>query len=626
MKIELIVGQTVKLNKIPEHFIPIIRRPLIIENPKWLENDKHNRSQYKTPKKLRFISEDSKIVPRGFLRELKKLLIEAKIDYKVRYHTKSIPIAIKSCICFDEKPHQPIAISKVLKRRTGVLQAPTGSGKTVMAIELICVRKERTLIVVHTKELLYQWKERLLQFTDLKEDEIGMLGDGKKTSGKVTIGIINTLRSLTKKNRKYFNKSFGFVIVDECFVADTLIDNKPIQYIKPGDMVYSYNHKTNKVEKKRVLRTFKSKPSSLCTVKIKNTKHITCTEGHPFYTKEKKYLTSKELNSNIGNTMLSIDYHLIKSRRIKKTKNHRPEKRKETHWNEMESIEIHKRGNNGSFGEMCEDGYVYNIEVEDNHNYFANGILVHNCHRIPSSTFTDFLIRLDVLYMLGLSATPYRRDGLDAVIKFYIGDIIHKIKTKTLQKQGHILKAKLKMITTKFSPYIDERLSTSINYKSVTKAIPNDEARNNLINHYIYLQAMKNEGTILVVSERIEHCYNLYNNISDNYNSAILTGTTKKKLRQQIMEEVNNKKIDILVATGQLVGEGLDIKHLSSVFLTWPIKYEGKLTQIIGRILRTADGKKEALIYDFNDPIYLLRGAYNARKKYYKEQGIIPNK
>ncbi len=454
-KINLYVGNTVRLSSIPHHFIPTLRRELIIENPKWLENEKHKRFNGKTPPKLRFVSDDSMTVPRGFLRQLKKMLKKAKIPYVIKYRSESVPIEIESKI--NLLKHQEKALDKTIKRRAGVLEAPTGSGKTVMAIETICRRKERALIVVHTKELMLQWMERLVEHTNLTKDDIGLLGDGKKKAGKVTVGIINTLRTSVKKNPNYFKGSFGFVIVDEC-------------------------------------------------------------------------------------------------------------------------------------------------------------------HRIPSSTFTEFLVKLSTKYMLGLSATPYRRDGLDLVIKFFMGDIIHKIETKKLQKGGHILKAKLKMITTRFSPYIDGTKS----YQKVIKELVKDEGRNNLINHYVNLQAMKKDGgAILIVSDRKEHCQTLLDNLSPNHSSAMLTGTVPPKKRKEVMESVNNKEINILVATGQLVGEGLDIRHLSAIFLTTPIKYEGRLVQYIGRILRTCDGKDEAIIYDFSDPAWILRGAYNNRIKAYRSMGIL---
>jgi superfamily II DNA or RNA helicase len=453
------VGNTIKIKNLPPHLIPTIRQQLIIENPMWLENEKHKRTNHGVPKKLRFISKDSKTVPRGFLNELRKIFKEAKVDYRIRRSTISNPITIESKISFESRLYGKKAVDRILQKRFGVLQAPTGSGKTVIAIETICERKEKTLIVVHTKELLHQWVARLLEHSNITKDDIGLIGDGKKTVGKVTVGIINSLRNISDKEPEFFDKVFGYVVVDEC-------------------------------------------------------------------------------------------------------------------------------------------------------------------HRIPSSTFSEFIINLDTKYMLGLSATPYRRDGLDLVIRIFMGDIIHKINTKTLQREGHILKAKLTMIKTRFSPYIDREIETGSNYQIIMRKLIEDEERNKLIIDNVCWQSSMVKGIALVVSDRKEHCRILFDKIPHKKEMRLLTGDSSPAERKLITEELNEGKVTILVATAQLIGEGYDVKHLSSVFLTTPIKYEGKLVQLIGRVLRTADGKEEAMIFDFNDPCYLLRGSYNSRLKSYKSMGV----
>ena len=77
------------------------------------------------------------------------------------------------------KPFQQEAVTAILKKDFGTLQAPTGSGKTVMALDVIVKRKQPALIVVHTKELLTQWIERIESFLDIPKAEIGIIGNGK---------------------------------------------------------------------------------------------------------------------------------------------------------------------------------------------------------------------------------------------------------------------------------------------------------------------------------------------------------------------------------------------------------------------------------------------------------------
>ena len=99
---------------------------------------------------------------------------------------------------------------------SGLLQAGTGTGKTVMGSKIISHFGRRTLIVVHTEFLMNQWRNELMMFTDLKEDEIGFIQqDVRDTSNKkVVIGMVQTLikREFTPQERK----AFGLVMYDEC--------------------------------------------------------------------------------------------------------------------------------------------------------------------------------------------------------------------------------------------------------------------------------------------------------------------------------------------------------------------------------------------------------------------------
>jgi superfamily II DNA or RNA helicase len=90
-----------------------------------------------------------------------------------------------------------------------------------------------------------------------------------------------------------------------------------------------------------------------------------------------------------------------------------------------------------------------------------------------------------------------------------------------------------------------------------------------------------------------------------------------------VIEKLQQGISNILIATGQLIGEGFDLPQLSSVFLTTPIKFDGKLQQIIGRIVRIAEGKEKAIIYDFSDNNWLLQHNLKSRMEFYKKEGIL---
>ena len=77
----------------------------------------------------------------------------------------------------------------------------------------------------------------------------------------------------------------------------------------------------------------------------------------------------------------------------------------------------------------------------------------------------------------------------------------------------------------------------------------------------------------------------------------------------------------------QLIGEGFDLQSLSSIFLTTPMRFSGKVKQCIGRIIRTDEGKETPLIYDYVDVPGVLRNSYKDRMKAYRSIGVsLPEK
>ncbi|MDO5675604.1 MAG: DEAD/DEAH box helicase family protein [bacterium] len=106
------------------------------------------------------------------------------------------------------RPYQVQAVQAILGREFGALEAGTGSGKTVMALAIIAARQQPTLVLVHTKELLYQWRDRINEFLGI---EAGLIGDGHLDIRPVSAGIVNTVRKASSS----LAERFGHVIVDE---------------------------------------------------------------------------------------------------------------------------------------------------------------------------------------------------------------------------------------------------------------------------------------------------------------------------------------------------------------------------------------------------------------------------
>ena len=97
----------------------------------------------------------------------------------------------------------------------------------------------------------------------------------------------------------------------------------------------------------------------------------------------------------------------------------------------------------------------------------------------------------------------------------------------------------------------------------------------------------------------------------------MLTGDLPTPKRQEVVAALNAGRVKVLVATGQLIGEGFDCRQLSTLFLATPIKFNGRLIQYLGRVLRPVPGKDKATVYDYVDPVGVLENAARARQRVY---------
>ncbi len=153
-------------------------------------------------------------LPRGCLKEVISLLKAIGATYELtdkRHHGASIHVTFQG----ELKPDQRKAGREMLQHDIGVLSATTAFGKTVLAAWLIAQRNVNTLVLVHRKSLMDQWRERLAEFLDIDVREIGCLGGGrKKLKGRIDIAL---LQSLVRKDVVDDRVAdYGHLVVDEC--------------------------------------------------------------------------------------------------------------------------------------------------------------------------------------------------------------------------------------------------------------------------------------------------------------------------------------------------------------------------------------------------------------------------
>jgi superfamily II DNA or RNA helicase len=431
-----------------------VKQYLTMPNPKYQDAVKQGRYTRGMDLELKFYEKDTErlICPRGCAGKLYRLCERLGESIQVVDNRRKLS-PVDFTFAGELRPLQQDAVTDVLSSDQGLLEAGTGSGKTIMALYLIAERKQPALVVVHTKELLNQWISRIETFLNIPRADIGVIGGGKFSIGdRITVATVQSL-----------------------------------------------------------------------------------------------YKRVDEVVPHIG--------HLI-----------------------------------------CDE-----------------------CHRAPSRMFTEAVSAFDAKYRLGLTATPWRRDKLSKVIFWYVGDVTGRIAKDDLVQAGNLCRAEVQWVETGFSPFAD----ASEEYSKALSELTEDGTRNRLICKTV--SENNGHGVSLILSDRKAHCVTLQNILSDVHGiqAEVLTGSTSPKERERIITALHDGGCRYLIATGQLIGEGFDLPGISTVFLTTPVKFSGRLIQYIGRALRPAPGKDKAMIFDFVDDHGVFEASARARAYTYQGQGIM---
>jgi len=246
-------------------------------------------------------------------------------------------------------------------------------------------------------------------------------------------------------------------------------------------------------------------------------------------------------------------------------------------------------------------------------------VIVDEAHKTPSKTFTDVVRSFQAKYLLGLTATAYRRDGLGPLIFHTLGSCRHKVHKEALLNRGDLCQAVVKWRYTDFNSWVDP----SEFYSKVLSELTQDSARNRLICSDV--AGDDSQGIKLVLSDRKEHCRELRRILSETHgiDAGLLLGGQSKKARADVQDGIQAGTIKTLIATGQLIGEGFDLPALETLFLATPVKFSGRLIQYIGRILRPSQGKQRATIYDYVDgQIGVFQASAKSRAWTYRQQHV----
>src|SRR5690606_27598040 len=216
--IELVLGNQIYVSKAGLH--PGLRNRLLrvaaFQNPEFYRAQAMRLPTYGKPRVIACAEDHPQHIglPRGCLDDVENTLSGLAIAAVVRDERHSgdrIDVAFRG----DLRPEQRTAAAALLKHDTGVLAATTAFGKTVVAASLIAQRGVTTLVLVHRRQLLDQWGDRLAAFLDLPPKSIGRIGGGRNApTGIVDVAVIQSLvRKGVVDDRV---AAYGHLIVDEC--------------------------------------------------------------------------------------------------------------------------------------------------------------------------------------------------------------------------------------------------------------------------------------------------------------------------------------------------------------------------------------------------------------------------
>lgn len=239
-------------------------------------------------------------------------------------------------------------------------------------------------------------------------------------------------------------------------------------------------------------------------------------------------------------------------------------------------------------------------------------VLVDECHHMPAKMFRDVITKFNSHYLFGLTATPKRKNNDEKLIYAYLGDIVHEVPKDYQTKTSNVQKVAICVRETGLSlPFPVKRTDFQI----LAKILVFDSERNRLIAEDIVTET-KSGKKCLVLTERKEHVEILNFYLKKDFETIALTSDITAKKRKQKENQIASGHFQILIATGQLLGEGSDIRNLDALFLVFPFSFEGKLIQYIGRIERGEEMIKK--VYDYRDSrIEIFDAMFKKRKRYY---------
>lgn len=271
-----------------------------------------------------------------------------------------------------------------------------------------------------------------------------------------------------------------------------------------------------------------------------------------------------------------------------------------------------------------------NLELTQYRDYW-DVVIVDECHRVSSSAtsytrYEKVLNHLSARHKWGLSGTPERSDGLIKATFALIGNVAYEVPDSAVADRT--MDVKIRPVETG-TEITEECLNDdgTINYTKMLEYLTTNMDRNKLIAR----QIMAAKGhSCLVLSDRLAQLEAIRNLLPYEMQeeSVFINGKIQSKKakaeREQAIEDMRTGKKKYLFASYSLAKEGLDVPRLDRLYLASPAKFSAVITQAVGRVQRTAEGKDTPIVYDFVDEeIGYCKGAFRKRCTSYRKMNAI---
>lgn len=248
--------------------------------------------------------------------------------------------------------------------------------------------------------------------------------------------------------------------------------------------------------------------------------------------------------------------------------------------------------------------------------YGYGQIIVDECHHISAVSFEAILKKGKSKYVVGLTATPIRRDGHHPIIFMQCGPVRHSAPLPDSAPKE--LEVHPRFLPTPEVP-------PDVGIQEVFRRLANDPDRTRRIAQDV-LEAYSSGRKILVLTERTQHVESLHETLCRQIeNCLVLHGRLSRKQRSAVhdrLAELEDSAPRVLIATGKLVGEGFDHAPLDTLVLAMPISWKGTLQQYAGRLHREHTDKQDLRIYDYVEPDQpQLARMWDKRQRGYRAMG-----